>query len=295
MKVFLSYDFKDDISKIINLLNEQGFDIFDSRNDIEYGNSFQKAIKNAILECDFLFLIYSSENPNIAFEAGIAVSSNKPIFSVISERNNDPDFLFDSTYVHATPSEIDKVEFNLKIFLEKLKPKKNINKTWKHKFYGGVKPNYYFEFLNKYNNLIDKKEKNYELLFKEIFERYQLNVIQNKFDSKANFYADFCIWSDKLNNIIGNPILIEIKKEINAKNILQLKDTFDSLTSKNSAESCIVFYDYLKGIDKINLPNTSKYLFIEISDFIEKLNEGDFNDSIRKIRNEIVYNQKQNG
>lgn len=292
MKVFLSYDFRDDISKITNLLIQQGVDVFDSRNDVEYCNSFQKAIKNAILECDFLFLIYSSENPNIAFEAGIAVSSNKPIFSVISERNNDPDFLFDSTYVHATPSEIEKIEFNLKIFLEKLKPKKNITKTWKHKFYGGGEPNYYFEFHNKYNNLIDKNEKSYELFFKEIFERYQLNVIQNKFDSKTNFYADFCIWSDKLNNVIGNPILIEIKKEINAKNILPLRNTLDNLTSKNSTESCIVFYDYLKGIDKSSLPNTSKYLFIKISDFIEKLNDGDFNDSVRKIRNEIVHNQK---
>ncbi len=64
------------------------------------------------------------------------------------------------------------------------------------------------------------------------------------------------------------------------------------MTFKNSTESCIVFYDYLNGVNKSNLPNTSKYLFIEISDFIEKLNEGDFNDSIRKIRNEIIYNQK---
>lgn len=291
MKAFLSYNFKDDISKVRELLTRQGVEIFDSTYDVKYGNSFQKAIKNAIMECDFLFLVYSSENPNIAFEAGIAVSSNKPIFSVISERQNDPDFLFDSTYVHAKPFEVDKIEFNLKIFLEKLKPKKTAVKVRKHKFYGGGEPNYYIEFHKKYNDILQRDEKNYELLFKEIFERYQLDVIQNKFDSKSNFYADFCIWSDKLGNVIGNPILIEIKKEINANNIQVLKTTLDNLTSKNSAESCLVFYDNLSGIEKNNLPNTPHCLFIQISDFIERLNEGDFNESIRKIRNEIVHNK----
>lgn len=291
MKAFLSYNFSDNISPITSLLTRQGVDVFDSRNDIQYGTSFQKAIKNAIAECDFLLLIYSSENPNIAFEAGIAVSSNKPIFSIISEKKNDPDFLFDSTYVHALPNEIEKIEFNLKIFLDKIKPKKSSTTIKKHTYYGGGEPNHYLDIYNKYININVKSERNYELLFKDIFEIYKLSVIQNKFDSKSDFYTDFCIWSDKLSNIIGNPILIEIKKEINSKILESVTENITKLISNNSAESCLVFYDTLKEINKKDLPNTSKYLFIQISDFIEKLNDGDFNDSIRKIRNEIVHNK----
>ncbi len=292
MKAFLSYSFKDNISEITNLLTEQGIEVFDSRNDMEYGSSFQKAIKNAIKECDFLFLIYSSANPNIAFEAGIGVSSNKPIFSVVSEYENDPDFLFDSTYVHATSTEIDKIKFNLDIFLKKLKPKKKNTNIKKHKFYGGGFPNYYKDIHNNYLNIDKSKERNYEFLFKDIFEKYQLNVIQNKQDFNSKFYTDFCIWSDKLSNVIGNPILIEIKKELNTRNLEGLQNTLNKVISNNSAESCLVFYDYLKGINKEELPNTSRYLFIQISDFIEKLNHNDFNETIRKIRNEVVHNLK---
>jgi len=291
VKAFLSYDFRDNISAITSLLRGQGVDVFDSRNDIQYGTSFQKAIKNAISECDFLFLIYSNENPNIAFEAGIAVSSNKPIFSVISEKKNDPDFLFDSTYVHALPNEIEKIEFNLKIFLDKIKPKKSSTTIKKQIFYGGSEPNHYIDIYNKYINLDVKSERNYELFFKDIFEIYKLNVIQNKFDTNSDFYTDFCIWSDKLSNVIGNPILIEVKKEINNKVLESITETISKLLTNNFAESCLIFYETLKGIDKKNLPNTSNYLFIQISDFIAKLNDGDFNDSIRKIRNEIVHNQ----
>ena len=130
-----------------------------------------------------------------------------------------------------------------------------------------------------------------ELLFKQIFELYKLSVIQNKLDSNIKFLADFCIWSDELSNVIGNPILIEIKKEINKRNINGLKETVLNLINKNSAESCLVFYESLKGLTKKDLPNTSRYLFIQISDFIEKFKNSDFNDSIRKIRNEIVHNQ----
>jgi hypothetical protein len=290
MKAFLSYDFNDNISEITSLLTRQGVDIFDSRNDIQYGTSFQKAIKNAVSECDFLLLIYSTENPNIAFEAGIAVSSNKPIFSIISEKKNYPDFLFDSTYVHAKPNEIEKIEFNFKIFLDKIKPKKS-SVVKKHMYYGGGEPNHYTDIYKKYIDINVKSEKNYELLFKDIFEIYKLSVIQNKFDNNSNFYTDFCIWSDKLSNVIGNPILIEVKKEINTKSLESIIENISKLISNNSAESCLIFYDTLKGIDKKNLPNTSRYLFIQIADFISKLNDGDFNDSIRKIRNEIVHNQ----
>jgi len=291
MRAFLSHQFKDNISEINNLLIKLGVEVFDAMVDIEYGSSFQRAIKKAIKECDFVVVIYTSENPNIAFEAGIAVSSNKPIFSIISETNNDPDFLFDTAYVHAKPNEIDKIEFNFKIFLEKLKPKKKTTKIKSHKEYGGGSTNYYNKILFQYNNINKKSEKNFELLFKEIFELYQLNVIKNKFDNNQQFYTDFSIWSDKLSNVIGNPILIEIKKEINKNNIKTIQKTVDNLIKNNSSESCLIFYDSLKGIEKKELPNTSKYIFIQIIEFIEKLNKYDFNNSIRVIRNEIVHNQ----
>lgn len=293
MKAFISHQLKDNISGITELLREQDIEIFNSQTDIRYGSSFQKSIKNSIKYCDFIVIIYSSPNPNIAFEAGIGFSMNKPIFSIISETKSEPDFLFDSTYVHALPSEIEKIDFNLKIFLEKIKPKKKTSskKSKNIKFYGGGFPNYHDKILNWYQRLKENTEKDYELLFKQIFELYKLSVIQNKLDSNINFYTDFCIWSDELSNVIGNPILVEIKKEINRNNLVVLKKTVTNLINKNSAESCLIFYDKLKGVTKKELPYTSRYLFIKITDFIDNLDTTDFSGSIRKIRNELVHNQ----
>ncbi|MFC4478584.1 toll/interleukin-1 receptor domain-containing protein [Flavobacterium chungangensis] len=290
MKAFISYRFTDNISEIVKLLNENKIEVYDSLSDIDYGSSIQKSIKRAISECDFVILVYSLENPHIAFEAGIAFSLNKPIFSIISEYKEDPVFLFDSPYVRALPTEIEKISFNLKIFLDKIKPKKREKKIIQHKYYKGDSLNYYNDIFYNYNNLNTNNEREYEIFFKDIFEKYSLNVIQNKFDSKSNFYTDFCIWSDELSNVLGNPILIEIKKEINKKNIGEIESNVNNLIKNNFAECCLIFYDNLKGIEKKELPNTLNYYFIQISDFIEKLISNDFNESIRKIRNEIVHN-----
>lgn len=291
MKAFLSYQFKDNVRGVVNLLHEKGIETFDSMTELETANSLQKSIKKAITECDFVFLIYTSANPNIAFEAGVAYSLNKPIFSIISEYNDIPDFLFDSPYVYATPSEIEKIEFNLSIFIKSVKPKTKAPVLKKHKYYGGGNTNFYNEIHYNYMNLNKNLERDYEILFKDILEKYQLNVIQDKFDSASNFYTDFCIWSDKLSNVIGNPILIEIKRELNTLNINQIKNSVDEILNKNIAECCLIFYDDLVGVSKSDLPNSSRYLFINIIDFIEKLNTNDFNESIRIIRNDIVHNQ----
>jgi hypothetical protein len=293
MKAFISRQFKDNISGIINLLNNYRVEIFDSQTDVQYGKSFQKAIRDSIKGCDFMIIVYSQSNPNIAFEAGIGVTLNKPIFAIVSEKSNYPDFLFDSTYVHALPEEVNKIEFNLKIFLDKIKLKKKSSSVniMNQKFYGGGYPNHYNKIVSWYNKINNSTEKDLELLFKQIFELYNLSVIQNKIDSNIKFLTDFCIWNDDLNNVIGNPILIEVKKEINRNNIDKLKETLLNVSNNNSAESCLVFYESLKDLSKNDLPYTSRYFFIQISDFIEKFKTSDFNESIRKIRNEIVHNQ----
>ncbi len=293
MKAFLSYQFKDNVNGIVDLLLSNDIEVFDSMTDLQVGKSFQKAIKESIEQSDFVVLIYTAENPNIAFEAGIAVSLNKPVFSVISELSNEPDFLFDSAYVHAQPDELEKIEYSLKIFLDRIKPKKRKPSAvvGKHKFYGGGYPNYYDQIFSLYRNISGETDQDYEYLFKKIFELYGLSVIQNKIESNVNFVTDFCIWSDELNNVIGNPILVEIKREINDNNFDELKNTVLNLVKTNSAECCLVFYEYLRGISKRDLPNSSRSLFIEISDFVEKFRDSDFNGSIRKIRNEIVHNQ----
>jgi nucleoside 2-deoxyribosyltransferase len=84
MRAFLSYRLEDDISVVTNLLKSKNIEIFDSVTELNIGRSFPTTITNAIKESDFIVLVYASANPNIAFEAGLAVSLGKPIFAIVS-------------------------------------------------------------------------------------------------------------------------------------------------------------------------------------------------------------------
>lgn len=266
-------------------------DIFDSITDLDIGSSLQQSIKNAIKGCDFVVLIYSSPSTNIIFEAGLAYGMNKPIFSVINPQADTPDILMDSPYVHALPDELEKIEFNLNLFYKNIKPKKTSSSIRTPKYFGGGEPVQFDNFINKFDS-IPTSDSQLENFFKNLFETYNIETFQNFKTPNSKYTADFSIWSDPLNNIIGNPILIEIIGTLTIESLQKLSNTIEaSLKGSPTASGFIVFYNHLVSINKNELPNSKDCLYIQISDLLNKLRSFGFNDAIRSIRNEIAHNK----
>lgn len=296
MRAYLSYKFGDDITVVRNLLIENNVDIFDSITDIQYGNSLQQTIKNAIKGCDFLVFIYSKDNPYIAFEAGLAVGTNKPIFSVLAGGKEDT-FLMDSTYVHAYPNEHEKIKFSLELFLSKIKTQKSTKfpvKISPHKFYGGgeaIPIKSYFDVVERYNSIQDKSGSNLEIFLQDIFKAYHVNIVKNSNNNYRDKWApDFSIWSDELTSLLSNPIIIEIKVEINRLNIESLVSNLDYISNNRPTNSALILYDRLSNIEQQDLPNTPNQLFISIPYLVNELQSHGFASSIKRIRNFIIHN-----
>lgn len=294
MKVFLSYKFGDNISGILQLLVDNHLDVFDSITDLSITDSFQRSIKSAIRNSDFVVVVYSQENTNISFETGIACALNKPIFAIISPEVNIQDYLMETTYVNARATELDKISFSFSVFLKNQKPKKAsgsplIAATKSQKMYGGgeIGPSDFFQLQFE---SIKNSQENYEAFFKQMFSMYHLNVTENIFKDHLG-YADFSIWSDSLSNILGSPILVEIKKEITRSNIDKISDQVFKGINNHTASSFLIFYDRLSGLTKSELPNSSKSLYIQINDLLAQLAVRSFSDSIRVLRNQIVHNK----
>jgi hypothetical protein len=270
---------------------------FDSSSDIQYGNSFQQSIKTAIKECDFLVFIYTENNPYIAFEAGIAVATNKPIFSILAGGAEDS-FLYDSTCVHANPNELDKIKFSFDLFIKNLPVKKTgralLTKASPTRYYGGgeaLPMKHYFDVKARYNLLDDKSGIALELFFQEIFSAYHINIVKNSDFQNANknWIPDFSIWSDDLTSLLGNPIIVEVKREINITNLKQLLTNLDGLASSNPLNGVLIFYDSLNGIDKLELPVMFNRLFISIADLVDQLTLNGFASAVKKLRNNLIH------
>ena len=291
MKVFISYRFGDDISAILKILENNKIELFDSSSLLFNNKSIQSATKDTIKACDFVILLYSKENSNIAFEAGMAFTLNKPIFSIVSpDIKEEPAFIRNSACVRSFSNEYDKISFNFNVFLKSVRPKKITASAasigiHSHVFYGGGEA-----VSQKYQEAISiwdkfhQNENGHELFFQKLFELYQIKFVQNTTHNEDKLYADFSIWSDQLTSLLGNPILVEISKTLSSAKI----STFLNEISKNNNHSYLFFYETLRD-DNTELPSTSRCLFISIYDLLQKLKSLDFSDSIRQLRNEIAH------
>ena len=291
MKAFVSYKYGSNISVIFDLLKNHNIDFFDSKYDINIGHSFQGAITQGIKDCDFFVAIYEKENANIAFEIGIAHALKKPIFAVISTPGSEyPDFLLESVHVMAKPEDYEKIKFNLDIFIKNIKPKRRNIKPPKIQTTLTYKENWFY----KYNSINIKNEVTLEKFVGEILYKNKIDIITNKWDSNKNYITDYCIWSDYLANSMGNPIFIEVKKDLHSRNIKSLfKELCDGINNSN-AKSGIVFYENLINLsfEELNKYNSKKLFFVKLQDFLIKLENEDFNNAILDIRNEIVNKNK---
>lgn len=289
MKAFVSYRHGTNISVVFDILKNHGIEFFDSNSDIMIAKSFQEAISKGVQECDFFVTIYESANANTAFEIGLAYALKKPIFAIINAPGQDfPDFLIESVHVQSRADDYEKIKYSFDIFIKNIKPKKKSTKPKRRIEQKSVHQNW----LEIYNSIEHKNEITLEKFIGEILDKYKIDVIENKWNKASSFIADFCIWSDSLTNTLGNPILIEVKKEIHSRNLKHILSDFTKALDKSNAKTGIVFYNNLLNVDNTELLNksSSRLFFIEIKEFLMTLNNVDFNQAIINIRNKTVHN-----
>lgn len=289
MKAFISYRHGANISVVFDILKNHGIEFFDSNSDIMIGKSLQEAISKGIQDCDFFVTIYESANANTAFEIGLAYALKKPIFAIINASGPDfPDFLIESVHVQSRADDYEKIKYSFDIFIKNIKPKKKSSKP-KHRT---IQKSVFQDWLETYNSIEQKNEITLEKFIGEILEKYKIDVIENKWNKDSSFIADYCIWSDSLTNTLGNPILIEVKREIHSRNLKLIVSEFTKALDNSNAKTGIVFYDYLTNVDRTELINksSSKLFFIEIKEFLQTLNNVDFSQAIINTRNKTVHN-----
>jgi len=294
-KVFLSYSFGDDVGPLKQMLSALNVAVLDSQMNMEYGTSLQESIRDAVFQCDFLLFVYSKDNPHIAFEAGIAVASRKPIFSIFSG-GQERTFLMDTPYVSALPTEIEKIRFVFELFLENTFPKKEMLPAGNHaiklpQMYGGgemVPMKSYFDVKAEYDLISNNSYEGYDRFFVSVFEAYGVNFAKNPNSGGSDSGADFSIWSDALSPMMGNPILIEIKKRIDRRILENLQDQIRKWKTLIGS-SIIVFYDRLENVRERDIATFGDILFISIPELVEELESKGFASSIKNIRNRLVH------
>ena len=171
------------------------------------------------------------------------------------------------------------------------KSKKRTSKTYKN-IGQASKPisNKIYELKNKLNEL-GPSSAGYALerFVADLLKESGISVIQQS--DKPDTGADFAIWSDELAPVLGNPILIEIKRNIRDRaQALKVTDQLTRYIEKSNSKSAIVFY--LEGLPSDRVQKLSErfnILFFRLGDIVEQLQNKSFADTIRSRRNFIAH------
>lgn len=279
MKAFITRAAHVNITRLCELLRKHGIQYIDYYSDIKIKHSFQAALKEGIEQCDFCIVIYDADNVNNAFESGIAVGLGRPIFAII-DRNVQLDFLLDSVYVRASSDEIDKISFAFEIFIQNIRSIKKPGRSTREYEHDVVPAN---SLLGEPNVVYSSSQ-----LIQTILESEGIIYERERRENGRIF--DFSIWSDQLNGILGNPIILELKSSLNTTNIASVVESTLTSLSQSNAKSAIIICDQLSGISKqqMNKYIRPHFLILEKSRLLEELKHSSFSQAIHKIRNSLL-------
>lgn len=114
-------------------------------------------------------------------------------------------------------------------------------------------------------------------------------VTEARFENRI---ADFAIWSDELGTYVGNPLIIEVKRQI--RGFTGLAQAFAQLTTylqaANASWGLLLFQEGPEpAVLESHLAQASRVLAISIADLLDRLQTVSFVDVVRDLRNRKVH------
>lgn len=262
-------------------------DLYSTNSILSLSNKIEEGIRNADFVCAFL---PSKASSNLFYEIGIARGLKKPIFLIIEDKNTLNMYLQDMVYVIASIKDINAIEFALDQFLNKYRQNKHFSiKDFNRKKLG-------FNYSNRELQRLDNEME---------LDNFLVNLFKNlngvtvvKKDKYENKGIDMALWVDGLDAVIGNPILVELKKVLSNSSLLEAEQQLETYLEKTNSNLGLLIYvkDGANGFEQ-PLLKKSMVIWLEIHDLMDKLIEHSLAEIIITKRNEMVHltNEGKNG
>ena len=280
------------LSKIRQLLFEKGLELLHPSEIATYGQSISEKISELISQADLFLAVFdkSYESGNTFFELGIAASQRKQIIILSPPNFELPSDLTGFLFLRAGADNIEALGFAIDQLLEApiiKKKKRQLKKSSIRTKPSTVKS---IDLLEKFN-LLSQGVTGYKLesFVAEMLKESGVSIVRQS--ERQDYGADFAIWSDDLGTILGNPILINIKKSIRSHD--QVKQITNQLTGylhKTNSRSALVLY--LEGIpsrEAQNIARVFNIFFFQIGEFVQQIQDRSFVDVIRTRRNIVAH------
>jgi len=273
---------------LIDHLNDQGWHAYAFTDVAPLGGKLTDAIQQAIESADLVLALFPKDSPSlsVAFEVGMAVALAKPVVAVIPPGTLSMVGLEAALVVQADPDNYGAISYSLSRIAGRTRsqsPSRSVAA-----FDHPLGPNGRVllasaEKIVKYQadrSAIDLERDVVELLIQAIEESGAAAVVAAGRDRGY----DIGVWSDDLDALGGNPLLIEVKKTLHADSVRQSLSALHQ--SPTARMALIVYLTPPSGpIPGLNFP----VLAIGLVDLIAQMQSESFAGVVRDLRNKGVH------
>jgi hypothetical protein len=283
---FISAPAGTDLSILTAVLEEHGYAVV-APTSFSAGQRWLDVLTESLRTVDLVVGVFSSSGAvaNATFEIGYALGIGKRVLVIASPRAEDLPFALSGLLIiRAEPTDRDAIAFTLDRLPANPRrhPTQPISDTAVPTLAARI---------DEYACRIKSTQNEHELLsvLRALFMDSGVDVVTNT--RVAGRQADFAIWSDLLGTYVGNPLIIEVKR--NLRTIIDVRQAIEQLTNlMNAAGTLWGVLLYVQGPEKSRIEVEARHarvLILSLDQLLEHLRSTSFFDVIRDLRNKKVH------
>lgn len=290
LSCFVSAPFGCNIEVVVNILNEAGVqtrraDIFTS------GEPTFEAIRKSIVSADFacVFLTGAENSQNQLFELGAAFGAGIPSVVLLDAEARLPSDLRGVMYARVSLSKPETVRTAVNGFLRTLKRGERLSpvaRKGRERKINRSRALLEYETLRK--SAGPERTFAFERFVASLFEKANINVVLEP--SQTDRGVDLALWLDDVDQIIGNPILVELKFRTTIESWKEASNKMQKfLQIGQSPCGLIISGDKLPPTVPPVLSSMPLVMFFSIDDIIKLLAGGKLGSELIRRRNLAVH------
>ena len=284
-KAFLAAPARIDLNIIKEELQKHGINSITAYDFPSVGLSIADDIEKAIKTSDlFVAVIPEDYSPNVFFELGLAHALKKQLLMIVSpELKEIPSDIVGKMYLRSEPNNRDAIAFALNQLIASQGQRTFRRRT--HQIEGHPLGDLADQYLMKLQVKGDSlRGRELEEIVAEILRASGVSTVTQS--GEKDMGVDIAVWSDDLQSIVGNPLLIEVKSGIRTrKDIEKALYQVEKYRTKSGTKWALL----LLSAATASIPFVGGVLALTLTELLERLRTRTFAEVVRELRNKQVH------